>query len=80
MLEYSKRVVSLPVCGSWRSVKVKCLMMSKRLSCSCDGFEEPASKKPEHTLPAEQQIVIWSGSVDCSQIYSASRGDGPFFL
>ena len=43
--------VILPVCGSWGSVKVKCLLMSERLSSSCGGFGEPASKKQEHTLP-----------------------------
>ena len=30
MLEYPNDVVILPVCGSWRSVKVKCLLMSER--------------------------------------------------
>ena len=47
------------------------------------GFVEPASKKPEHTLPADLLMAIWSGFVDYSQIYSASRGggwDGQFVL
>ena len=79
MLEYLNHVVILPVCGSWRSVKVKCLLMSERLSCSCNGFEEPVNKKPEYTLPADLPIAIWSEFVDYYQIYSASREDGPFF-
>ena len=49
--------VILPVCGSWRSVKVKCLLMSERLSSSCGGFGEPASKKPQNTLPSPVERI-----------------------
>ena len=37
------------------------------------GFVQPANKKQEHTLPADQPMAIWSGFVDYSRIYSALR-------
>ena len=37
-------------------------------------FVELASKKPEHALPADWPMAIWSEIVHYSQIYSASRG------
>ena len=43
------------------------------------GFVKPASKKPEYTLLADKPMAVWSRIVCCSQFYSASRGDGPFF-
>ena len=32
------------------------------------GFVEPASKRPEHTLPADEPMAIWSGFVDYSHL------------
>ena len=37
------------------------------------GFVETASKMPEHTFPADYPMLICSGFVDYSRIYSASR-------
>ena len=37
-LEYSRRVVIPPRLRSWRTVKVKYLLLSERLSRICDGF------------------------------------------
>ena len=37
-IEYSRRVLILPVCGHGVAKDQQCLLMSKRLSCSCDGF------------------------------------------
>ena len=47
------------------------------------GFVEPASKKPEHTLP---EIGRWQFGADLSIILKfialrvEARGDGPFVL
>ena len=68
-----------------RSVKVKCFLLSERLSCSCDGFREASEQEAgaHVTCRLADGNFVWSGIVDYSQIYSASleaRGDGPLFF
>ena len=54
---------------SWWSVKVKCLLMSKRLSCSCDGFCGASKQDSSITLKfiALRVEVHGDGFFFCSQ-------------
>ena len=58
----------------------QCLLLSERISWGCDGLSGASEEDAGAHFTCRLADGKWSGFVDYPQIYSASRGNGPFSL